>query len=84
MYLSSTETRICHRDIELLGISSIGFAQNAIHDFRNTHGTRSGNVFDKRHKNSKKFRPLLACAGLLESIFIANALSSSSQNMVRI
>ena len=35
-YLSGTETLICHREIDFIGSTSFGFAQNALHDFRNT------------------------------------------------
>ena len=36
IYLSATETLICHREMNLLGSTSFGFAQNTIHDFQNT------------------------------------------------
>ena len=35
-YLSAIETFICRREISLIGSTSFGFAQNALHDFLNT------------------------------------------------
>ena len=35
-YLSAMETLICHREMSLIGSTSLGFAQNTIHDFQNT------------------------------------------------
>ena len=34
--VSAIETPICHGETELLGFTSFGFAQSAIHDFQNT------------------------------------------------
>ena len=36
IYLSDIQTLICHREMSLIGSTSFGFAQNAIHDFQNT------------------------------------------------
>ena len=36
-YLSAIETLICHREISLTVSTSLGFAQNTIHDVQNTH-----------------------------------------------
>ena len=36
IYLSAIETLICPREINLIGSTSFGFAQNTIHDFQNT------------------------------------------------
>ena len=36
IYLSVIETLICRREMSLIGSTSVGFAQNTIHDFQNT------------------------------------------------
>ena len=36
IYLSAIETLICHKEMSLIGSTSLGFAQNTIHDFQNT------------------------------------------------
>ena len=36
MFLSAIETLICRREMSLRGSTSFAFAQNAIHDFKNT------------------------------------------------
>ena len=52
MYLSAIETLICGKEMSFIGSTSFSFAQNTIHNFRNTHGTHSGIVCDKcHHKN---------------------------------
>ena len=35
IYLSAIETRVCRREVSLIGSTSAGFAQNTIHDFQN-------------------------------------------------
>ena len=35
MYLTATETLICHREMSLIGSTSFGLAKNTIHDFQN-------------------------------------------------
>ena len=36
IYLSAIETLICCREMSLTGSTSVGFAQNTLHDFQNT------------------------------------------------
>ena len=36
IYLSAIETLICRREMSSMGSTFFGFAQNTVHDFRNT------------------------------------------------
>ena len=44
IYLSAIQALICRREMILVGSTSLGFAQNTIHDFQNTEIN-----FDKYH-----------------------------------
>ena len=35
IYLSAIEALVCRREMSLIGSTSLGFAQNTIHDFQN-------------------------------------------------
>ena len=36
IYLNAIERLICRREMSLIGSTSFGFAQNTMHDFKNT------------------------------------------------